>query len=109
MRILIRDLPTMLRQIVEDAISQESDMDLADDHPAAAPPDVAIVGTRSTADTVVPLSLLDRWPRSRVVMLTIDGADAAMFEFRPHITHLGDLSRAKLVDVIRAGTAGDAS
>jgi hypothetical protein len=106
---VIRDLPIMLRQIVENAVSQQTDMDVMDDWPAAGPPDVAIVGARSTSDTEVPLNLLERWPRSRVLVLTIDGADAAMVEFRPHITRFGALSRAKLINILRSGAAGGAS
>jgi hypothetical protein len=97
----------MLRDIVEEAILKQSDMELiADALELSSTPDVAVVGTTEPEESSDATTLLAQWPRSRILMIAIGGHDAVMYELRPHKTRLGEMSPARLIDAIR-GTAAD--
>jgi len=42
------------------------------------------------------------WPRTQVLLITLDGHDSVLFGQRIHSTRLGELSPRELVDAIRA-------
>jgi hypothetical protein len=101
-RILARDLPHMLHDIIAHAIAAEPDMALEPDLASAAP-DVVIVGTTDAAQPGV-APLLVRWPESAVIAIEADGRNADYYELRPHRTHLGEISPTDLIRLIRAKT-----
>jgi hypothetical protein len=65
------------------------------------PPDIVVVATKHRHDIRNVTSMLWRWPHSQVLMITVDGHQAAMYELEPQRTELGELSPAELVDSIR--------
>ena len=106
-RVLIRDAPTMLREILEQAISGESDMEVVSEsarHPGAsdAVPDVVVIDVGDGDPAARGRAVLDRWPRSRVVTIRGRGQHVSMFELVLQGRELGDLSPGQLVETIRA-------
>lgn len=108
-RILLTGLPPMLREIVRDAVTAEPDMEVIGEFDdgtaflrALAAADVVIGGTRDLDGAAFPDELLSAWPHVKVVMVTISGAAAAIFELQPHTKPLGDVSPGGLVDAIRS-------
>jgi hypothetical protein len=103
-KVVLLDLPTTLWQIVERTVGLQPDMELIGERAAGVDPDVVVAGIRSIDDATTAAALLRRWPRSRVLVVGIENGDAAMFDLQPHRTPLGELSPARLLDAIRAGT-----
>jgi DNA-binding NarL/FixJ family response regulator len=107
-RILLVDVPAMLRDILENVIARQPDMMLLrDTRRAGAPehwrrpePDAVIVATRNIGDVDV-ADCLNRWARSCVVVIETSGRDSVMYELKPHTTPLGALSPDQLVSTIR--------
>jgi hypothetical protein len=67
-----------------------------------AAPDVVVVATQRADDVQSVLRILARWPRSEVLMITVDGRQAALFQLTPHRTELREMSPAELTNAIRA-------
>jgi DNA-binding NarL/FixJ family response regulator len=108
-RVLLVDVPTLLRQILEEAITRHPDLELVPQAAAATGTspnerptlDAVIVGADAAQAPDQASALLDRWPRAQVVMLTAAGRDAALYELRPHRTQLGKLSPVEALQAIR--------
>lgn len=62
--------------------------------------DSVIVDAR-TADRDEVTRLLDRLPRTKVLAVGVDGEHSYLYELRPHLMWLGDVSEATLIDAIR--------
>jgi DNA-binding NarL/FixJ family response regulator len=109
-RVLIRDAPTMLRDILEQAISSEPDMDVISEQVVSArlpgteglSPDVVVVGTSDVEPAERARALLARWPASHVLMLTARGHRVLRYELLPRGVDLGEMSPAQLVQAIRS-------
>jgi DNA-binding NarL/FixJ family response regulator len=110
-RILIRDGPTMLRDILERAIASAPDMETVAESPVPAgepagrelpQPDVVIVGVRESETPEGASALLNRWPGSQVFVLTAHARKAVMYRLVPHETDMGEMSPDQLVDAIRS-------
>ena len=108
-RVLIRDAPTMLREILEQAISGEPDMEIIPEPrgpvvPSDAPPypDVVVVDANDDDASERGRALLRRWPRSRVLMIKARGHNVSLYELVPQGRDLGELSPRQLVEAIRA-------
>lgn len=100
--------PPMLRSVLASLLAAAPEIAVID---SAAPPDTADVVVLSQADPeneTVPLSMLYRSPRSRVLVLGTDARRATLFELRPHRAVLGELSRESLLAAVR-GTAEEAA
>src|SRR5690349_16711482 len=103
-RVVIRDVPTMLREILEQAISGEPDMEVIAESLLPEPfvddthllPDVVVLGQRDAGSLERGPAELDRWPRSRVLMITKRGRTAVLYELVPHRRDLGELSPDQL-------------
>jgi chemotaxis response regulator CheB len=112
-RVLLFDLPAMLRDILENAIARQPDMTLLREGRRAGAveqwlrpePDVVIVSTSNIEDADVP-ACLSRWPGARVVVIETSGRDSVMYELRPHATRLGALSPDQLVTTLRQQIKG---
>jgi DNA-binding NarL/FixJ family response regulator len=112
-RVLIRDGPTMLRDILERAITNAPDMEavLEPPGPTQEPleppaPDVVIVGGREAGAAEDAAALLRRWPGSQVLMITAHGRKAVMYRMVPQETSMGEMSPDQLVDAIRSSVRG---
>jgi chemotaxis response regulator CheB len=100
----------MLRDILEETIAQQRDMELVRDvtpraRPTEQQPDVVIIGTSAPRDASGPTDVLERWPRSHILMIATSGNEAVMYELQQRQTPLGEMSPAGLVDAIRAAYA----
>ena len=110
MKVLVLDMPRLMREIVEGTISKQLDMDLVTPGQSTmrvepVEPDIAVVGTREPGDAARPNALLRQWPRSHVVMLALSGRDAALYSLRPHKTPLGEVSPTRLIEIMRSAFA----
>lgn len=110
-RVLIRDGPAMLRDILDRAIANAPDMETVPESPVPTEeavgrqppqPDVVIVGVRDSEPTEGASALLNRWPGSQVFMLTAHGRKAVMYRLVPHETDMGEMSPDQLVEAIRS-------
>jgi DNA-binding NarL/FixJ family response regulator len=109
-RVLIRDAPTMLRDILEQAIASEPDMEVIPEpvvpapRPAGQPkaPDVVIAGMSGSDAVEGARTLLGRWPSSHVLMITARGQKVLRYELLPRGVDLGELSPEQLVQAIRS-------
>ena len=113
-RVLIRDGPTMLRDILERAIASAPDMEVvlepapAEEPPAPPRPDVVVVGAPDSEPAEGAAALLDRWPGSQVLMITAHGRKAVMYRMVPQETDMGEISPDQLVEAIRSSVRGGA-
>jgi hypothetical protein len=104
----------MLRDIVEDSILSQPDMELVvrndvEDLEMAVKrcrADVAIVGDPPYTGTAKPESLLLAYPNLRVIVITGDGRCAQFFEFRRHT--ILEMSPRSLIETIRLALNPDA-
>jgi hypothetical protein len=112
-RILVGDMPRMLREIVEDAVGLQADMELVDqidgDDLSTAirvrQAAVAIVA-EAVADGPGHEQLLVDNPQLKLFVLTGDGMEAHLLEFR-HIP-VSEVSPQGLVNAIRAAVGSSA-
>jgi len=107
-RILVDEMPRLLREIVEDAVRLQPDMELVNGASGNAPlmaikgrrVDVLIAGEREADNSGVWEQLLLENPGLKVVVVTEDGREARLLEFRQ--VSVPDVSPQGLVDAIRA-------
>jgi hypothetical protein len=107
-RVLIQDVPAMLRDIVHEAIASQPDMMLLREalpegvqHWRRPDPDVVIVATENIKDESGLAEWLNRWPRARLLVIEVSGRESVIYELRPHATPLGAISPDELVAMIR--------
>ena len=109
-RILLAEVPRMLREIIESVIAGQHDMSIVGaidtrDRVATAlgqtPADVVIVGLRTgeTAATLDPM--LFEQPRLKMLAIGSNGRSSSLYELRPYTIPLGDVSPQGLIDAIR--------
>jgi DNA-binding NarL/FixJ family response regulator len=108
-RVLLLEMPPLLRGILEHEVQLQSDCELLKDarrpfHPLpeqASPPDIVILGLTAAQDATLVPALLARWPLAQVMTVTEAGDDAAVFELRPRRRELGQMSPAELIQTLR--------
>ena len=107
-KIVLVDLPRITREIIEQAVGAEPDMQTVDDLADAASLPEAIA--RSEPDFVISgrdyefaevCSILNRRPRLRMLVVVEDGREATLYELRPTRTPLGEVSPQTIVEAIR--------
>jgi DNA-binding NarL/FixJ family response regulator len=110
-RIVLVDMPRLLRDLIEHALSGQPDMVVV-----AAEPDVEALGAaarESEADFVIvglehgrlpgsAQELLDERARQRVLGVEAENGEAVLYELRPRRTPIGRASPAELATAIRA-------
>lgn len=95
------DLPRMSRELVTGVLGAEPQIEMTSGLDASKPPDVAIVGGRRGEDLWErALELIHEYPHTRVLTLTDDGAEAYVYELRPHRVLIGELSPAALLEAV---------
>jgi DNA-binding NarL/FixJ family response regulator len=108
-RVLLADMPPMLRDIVTDAVSNEPDVEvLGGLGPGESleatlervQPDVLIIGRRPP-DLTVAEEVWLKWPRVKVLMIAGGGRSAVLYLLRPAEIALGDVSPEGLAAAIR--------
>jgi DNA-binding NarL/FixJ family response regulator len=113
MRIVLVDMPPLLRGIVRETLAREPDLDIVSEHdadvdvPAAvkrADADFVIVGSDASAEAAVS-SLVAADRGVRALELRSDGKESVLYELRPHRVLLGEISPETLLRTIRAAPA----
>ena len=106
-RILIVDMPRMLREIVRSVIVAEADLELVAEVHDPGALDKAI--PRHRPDFVIGHSapheierLLEERPSMKVLQVDSTGRSSFLYELRPQRTALGEMSPARLLEAIRA-------
>ena len=109
-RVLIHDTPTMLRDILEQAISNQPDMEVIpepvvpehaqDDQ--QVPPDVVVVNVSDSDPGEGARALLFRWPSSHALLIAARGHRVLQYELQPRGVDLGEMSPDQLVQAIRS-------
>jgi DNA-binding NarL/FixJ family response regulator len=98
----------MLREIIERAVTGQPDMEIVDELPHDQMRAEALM--RTAADVVISAGnhdpgavqqLLEELPRLKVLVVSGDGRDTALYELRPTRTPLGEVSPQTIVDAIR--------
>lgn len=107
-RVFVREVPRLVLDVLGHAINSQPDMEMIADQSPIGPvpddpdaPDVVLIGDAGGTRTAPPAGLLWRWPRSRVLLLALDGHRAAMHMLKPEQVQLGELSPAEVVHSIR--------
>jgi len=109
-RILLIDMPRMLREIVGETVSAQPDMEVVAEHTYHASMLSAAITSRAQAvvvgsdgDEVEGLCerLALQRPDLSVLAVSADGRQTVVHELRPHRVPLGELSPQQLVDAIR--------
>jgi DNA-binding NarL/FixJ family response regulator len=113
-RVLLRDTPTMLRDILERAISHQPDMEVipepevpqqAADRPVS--PDVVVVNVNDADPGEGARTLLRRWPDSHVLTIAAHGQRVLEYRLLPRGVDLGEMSPDQLVAAIRSAVRLD--
>ena len=98
-RVLLLEVPQLLRGILEHAIRRHGDCEMQTEH--AGPPDFVILGLTDTEDATLLPGLFARWPRAQVMTLMQAGDDAAVYELHLGRRALGPVSPAEILDTLR--------
>jgi DNA-binding NarL/FixJ family response regulator len=109
-RVLIHDAPTMLRDILEQAISNQPDMEVIGE-PAApvramdddqVSPDVVVVDVSDSDPDEGAREWLFRWPSTHALMIAAHGHKVLKYELQPQGEDLGEMSPDQLIQAIRS-------
>lgn len=108
-RVLLLEMPQLLRGILEHAIQLHSDCELVKDTRGAfqmltdrtVAPDVVIMGLTAAEDATLVPALFAHWPTAQIMTVMQAGDDAAVYELRPSRRALGQMSPAEIVEVLR--------
>jgi DNA-binding NarL/FixJ family response regulator len=108
-RVLLLEMPPLLRGILEQQIQVHADCELLKDTRHAiqiltqdvTPPDVVIVALRAAEDVTLVPALLARWPRAQVMTVMAEGDDAVVYEMTPRQRTLGQMSPAEIIGALR--------
>jgi len=114
-RIAMMDVRPRLRDMVFDAVTNESDIEvvttelksLQDLRPLDV--NVVIIGAPEPADAGRAVQVMMAAPRTRVLMIAPTAETAVMYELHPCATAYGEISASSLVHAIRTHAAEDAT
>ena len=93
----------MLHGILRRLLATDPEVQVLEGASPAHDADVLVVSQSDPDDESIPVSMLLRSPRSRVLALGADARRAVLFELRPHRTPVGELSRDSLLAAVRGG------
>lgn len=111
LRVLLLEVPQLLRGILEHAIQQQSDCELLKGarrdlglkaERTEPPPDAVILGVTGVEDTTLVLALFARWPAAQLMTVMQTGDETTVYELRPRRRALGQMSADEMVDALRA-------
>ena len=107
MRVLLLEVPRLLREVLEHAIHQDGACELIRASEAATTsgdqtsPDMVILGLMADEDATLVPALFARWPRAQILTVMQAGDAAALYELRRHRRQLGEVSPSDLVRTLR--------
>jgi DNA-binding NarL/FixJ family response regulator len=107
-RVLLLELPHLLRDILEHAIKAQDDCELLTDMAKGfetltkqiVPPDIVVLGLTEAQDATLVAALLARWPQTRVLTVMQSGDDATVYELRPHSRVFREISPSGIVHTL---------
>lgn len=112
-RLLLVNVPNLLRDIVIDAIAEHEQFEVVSsesDQPAdslALQPDVVLAGTMNEADEVVVSALQSKWPAAQVLTLRHSSGDVELHETWRRSLHKGSLAVPEaLAELLAAARRG---
>jgi hypothetical protein len=112
-RLLLVNLPSLLRDIVVDAIAENEQFEVVPsdpDQPAdslAVQPDVVLAGTISEVDELVVSALQSKWPAAQVLTLRHSSGDVELHETWRRSLHKGSLAVPEaLAELLAAARRG---
>ncbi len=98
----------MLGEIIQRAVAGQPDMEIVDELPqdqmlaeALMRTGVDVLIFAGDHDPTTLQRLLEELPRLKVLVVSADGRETALFELRPQRTPLGEVSPQTIVDAIR--------
>jgi hypothetical protein len=108
-RVLLLEVPKLLRHILEHRIQQEADYELVVDSAAisqmgsshAMSPDVIIVGLRAATDKPLLSALFTKWPGAQVLTIMQTDGEVAVYEINPQRQPVGDKSLGEILTELR--------
>jgi hypothetical protein len=108
-RVLLLEMPQLLREILEHEVHKRSDCELVKDGRGAVqlltervvPPDVVIIGLTAREDEALVPAVFARWPGAHVMTVTPTGNDLVVYELTPKQEELAPLSPSGIVDTLR--------
>jgi hypothetical protein len=107
-RICLAILPDVARDLLRETFAAHDDIEVVDLRGEAAPPaggcDVLVTSAGGSRAAAIALPALARRPMCLALVVTIDGAQVMIFEFRPR-QQLIDPSPSALVSAIRGEVA----
>ncbi len=113
-RVVLAEMPPLLRDIVRDAVASHADIEIVGDLDGRNGPlravegvDVVIVGARQPDDSALAGEVFRTSPCTRVLIIATSGRSAIMWQLRPHKAPLGEVSAASLLAAIRADVDGE--
>lgn len=107
LRVVLLEVPRLLRDVLEHAIHQDGGCELVGASGGAAtpadqqPPDMVILGLTADEDATLVPALFARWPRAQVLTVAPTGGAAALYELRRRRRQLGEVSPSELVRTLR--------
>lgn len=108
-RVLLVDMPQLMRDIIAGVVRAEPDLELVGEIEAAETlptrarrmrPDLVIAGATPTLASVT-RELLADYPRLRIIEVEAEGRRGSLYELSPRRRKLGELSPESLVAVAR--------
>jgi DNA-binding NarL/FixJ family response regulator len=107
-RVILVEMPRMLREIVREVVANQPDLDVVDEDDA----DAVLAASRASGACVVITGrqdpghesigrLLGTRQQVRVLALSSDGRDGAVYELQPQERLLGEISPPMLLAAIR--------
>lgn len=110
LRVLLLEVPQLLRDILEHEITSRSDCrllkgathELEPERERDGSPDIVILGLTAAEDCTLVPALFARWPLAQVMTVTQTGDEATVWELRPGRRALGQMSPAQMVNALHA-------
>jgi hypothetical protein len=108
-RVLLLEMPQLLRDILEDEFQKRSDCELVRDGRGVlrlmtervVAPVVVIIGLTAREDEALVPAVFARWPGAHVMTVTPTGNDVVVYELTPKQEELAPMSPAGIVDTLR--------
>ena len=109
-RILLAQLPNALQATLERVLSEQPDMvaSLAENYVEVllavgqTQADVVVIGMEDVQPPGVVSHLLDEYPSLRIILVDVVEHRGFLYELRPDLVPIGDMSSAQFPDVLRA-------
>jgi chemotaxis response regulator CheB len=113
-RLVLAQLPHLLEQVLERQIADEPDLRIVARATRASDalmlidetePEVVVIGTEGDAVPALACRALSAHPHLKLLAISTDGRTGFVYELRPHMVPLGELSAGRVIAAIKASVA----